>query len=115
MGSGLFGKSVTRAMAPLALLAGAAWLGQKAWAGLRSAVRGAAALEQSGGAIETVFKGSAPQVLDWTGSASTAVGLIKNEALRGTSGRFISRSSRRVARGSCPRRACITQQAQHLD
>ena len=66
-------------MAPLALLAGAAWLGEKAWAGLRSAVRGAADLEQSVGAIETVFHSSTPQMLNWASSAATAVALTKNE------------------------------------
>ncbi|WP_148053619.1 hypothetical protein [Frigoribacterium sp. PhB118] len=70
---------MTRALAPLALFARAAWLGQKVWAGLRNAVQGAADLEQSVGAIEIVFQSSEPQMLNWASSAATAVGLTKIE------------------------------------
>jgi phage-related protein len=46
---------------------------------LKDAVGQAADLEQSVGAIETVFKGSADQMLGWSKSAATAVGLTQNE------------------------------------
>jgi phage-related protein len=46
---------------------------------LKDAVGQAADLEQSVGAIETVFKGSADQMLSWSKSAATAVGLTQNE------------------------------------
>lgn len=45
----------------------------------KSAVGGAADLEQSVGAVQTVFKDAAPQMLEWADSAATAVGLTKNE------------------------------------
>ena len=43
------------------------------------AVKMAGDLEQSQGAIETVFKGSAKQMLKWSEGAATSVGLAKNE------------------------------------
>ena len=45
----------------------------------KSAVSGAADLEQSVGAIDSVFKGSAGQMHDWAKSAATDVGLTQNE------------------------------------
>lgn len=45
----------------------------------KSAVSGAADLEQSVGAIDSVFKGSAGQMHDWAKSAATDVGLSANE------------------------------------
>lgn len=45
----------------------------------KSAVSGAADLEQSVGAIDAVFKGSAGQMHEWAKSAATDVGLSKNE------------------------------------
>ncbi|ROP74082.1 hypothetical protein [Curtobacterium sp. PhB115] len=45
----------------------------------KDAVSGASELEQSVGAIETVFKGSADQMLSWSKSAATAVGLTQND------------------------------------
>ncbi|MEZ2371035.1 hypothetical protein [Arthrobacter sp. RCC_34] len=43
------------------------------------AVKMAGDLEQSQGAIKTVFKGSSGQMLKWSEQAATAVGLTKNE------------------------------------
>lgn len=45
----------------------------------KSAVSGAADLEQSVGAIDSVFKGSAGQMHEWAQSAATDVGLSANE------------------------------------
>lgn len=45
----------------------------------KSAVSGAADLEQSMGAIDAVFKGSAGQIHEWATTAATDVGLSKNE------------------------------------
>jgi phage-related protein len=45
----------------------------------KSAVSGAADLEQSVGAVDSVFKGSAGQMHDWAKSAATDVGLSANE------------------------------------
>lgn len=45
----------------------------------KSAISGAADLEQSVGAIDSVFKGSAGQMHEWAKSASTDVGLTQNE------------------------------------
>ncbi len=62
---------------------GVAVAGIAAAAGLGSffkdAVGQAADLEQSVGAIETVFKGSSDQMLSWSKSAATAAGLTQNE------------------------------------
>lgn len=43
------------------------------------AISAAGDLEQSVGAIETVFKGSSGQMLQWSASAASSVGLTKNE------------------------------------
>ncbi|MDQ4502186.1 hypothetical protein [Sinomonas sp. ASV322] len=48
-------------------------------AGFMSAITEAGGLEQSVGAIETVFKGSSAQMLQWSRDASAAVGLSKND------------------------------------
>lgn len=45
----------------------------------KSAISGAADLEQSVGAIDSVFKGSAGQMHEWAKSAATDVGLTQNE------------------------------------
>ena len=45
----------------------------------KDAVQMAGDLEQSQGAIETVFKGSSKQMLKWSKNAATSVGLTKNE------------------------------------
>ena len=45
----------------------------------KSAVSGAADLEQSVGAVDSVFKGSAGQMHEWAKSAATDVGLSANE------------------------------------
>ncbi|GAA2230261.1 hypothetical protein N1031_06945 [Herbiconiux moechotypicola] len=46
---------------------------------VKSVIAGAADLEQSVGAIDAVFKGSAGQMHEWSQSAATDVGLTKNE------------------------------------
>lgn len=78
-GGAAFSGSVLGSMKGL----GVAVAGIAAAAGLGSffkdAVGQAADLEQSVGAIETVFKGSADQMLSWSKSAATAVGLTQNE------------------------------------
>jgi phage-related protein len=45
----------------------------------KSAIGGAADLEQSVGAVDAVFKGSAGQMHEWSKSAATDVGLTQNE------------------------------------
>jgi phage-related protein len=45
----------------------------------KSAVSGAADLEQSVGAVDAVFKGSAGQIHEWASTAATDVGLTQNE------------------------------------
>jgi len=78
-GGAAFSGSVLGSMKGL----GVAVAGIAAAAGLGSffkdAVGQAADLEQSVGAIETVFKGSSDQMLSWSKSAATAVGLTQNE------------------------------------
>lgn len=46
---------------------------------LKGAITGAGDLQQSAGAISSVFKGSAGDMLAWSKTASTAVGLTQNE------------------------------------
>jgi phage-related protein len=46
---------------------------------VKDSIMAAGDLEQSVGAIESVFKGSAGQMLDWSKTASTSVGLTSNE------------------------------------
>lgn len=46
---------------------------------IKDTIAAAGNLEQSVGAIDAVFKGSAGQMHDWAGSAATNVGLTKNE------------------------------------
>lgn len=60
---------------PLMAAAGAATMGIF----VASAIKQAGALEQSMGAIDSVFKGSAGQMHDWAASAATAVGLTRNQ------------------------------------
>lgn len=78
-GGGLFGKSLLPSVGKLAAAAGAAFAAVGVGGFFKDAVQGAADLEQSVGAIETVFQSSAPQMLNWASSAATAVGLTKNE------------------------------------
>jgi phage-related protein len=78
-GGGLFGKSLMPSLGGLAVAAGSLFAAVGVGGFFKDAVAGAANLEQSVGAIETVFKGSAPQMLEWADSAATAVGLTKNE------------------------------------
>jgi len=78
-GGGLFGKSLMPSIGKLAVAAGGAFAAIGVGGFFQDAVQGAADLEQSVGAIETVFRGAAPQMLNWAGTAATAVGLTKNE------------------------------------
>lgn len=78
-GGGLFGKSLMPGIGTLAAAAGGLFAAVGVGGFFKDAVSGAAELEQSVGAIETVFKGSAPQMLSWAGDAATAVGLTKNQ------------------------------------
>lgn len=78
-GGGLFGKGLMPSVGKLAAGAGALFAAVGVGGFFKDAVQGAANLEQSVGAIETVFKGAAPQMLAWADSAATAVGLTKNE------------------------------------
>lgn len=73
------GAGIARTAAPLAVAAAAAWAIGKTVAFVTSSVSQAADLEQSVGAVETVFKGSSDQMLSWSKSAATAVGLTQNE------------------------------------
>lgn len=78
-GGALFSGGVLGSMKGL----GVAVAGVAAAAGVGSFLSGAitqaADLEQSVGAVETVFKGSSDQMLSWSKSAATAVGLTQNE------------------------------------
>lgn len=78
-GGGLFFASTLRAIGPLAAISAGLWVVGKVGGFFKDAVSGASELEQSVGAIETVFKGSAGQMLDWSNNAATAVGLTANE------------------------------------
>ena len=64
-----------KVLGPLAVLGGAAAIG----GGLKDAISGAGQLEQSVGAVQSIFKGGSDQMLAWSKDASTAVGLTKNE------------------------------------
>ena len=63
------------AVAGMAAYVGVQEIGQTLW----SSVQGAGDLEQSVGAISTVFGDSAADMLNWSDSAASAVGLSKNE------------------------------------
>jgi hypothetical protein len=72
-------KALARFVGPLALASiGVAVVGRVGWF-MKSAVTEAGNLEQSVGAIDAVFKGSAGQMHDWAKSAATDVGLTQNE------------------------------------
>ena len=64
-----------KVLGPLAALGGVAAIG----GGLKDAISGAGQLEQSVGAVQSIFKGGSDQMLGWSKDASTAVGLTKNE------------------------------------
>lgn len=74
-----FGQSFIPAMkgliAPAAIATGALAVGGF----VKGSLAAAADLEQSVGAIDAIFKGSASQMHEWAASAATAVGLTKNE------------------------------------
>jgi len=78
-GGGLFGKSLMPSIGGLAAAAGGLFAAVGVGGFFKDAVQGAADLEQSVGAIETVFKTAAPQMLSWADDAAVAVGLTKNE------------------------------------
>jgi len=78
-GGGLFGKSLMPSIGGLAVAAGSLFAAVGVGGFFKDAVQGAANLEQSIGAVESVFKGSSGQMLEWADNASTAVGLTKNE------------------------------------
>ena len=63
------------AVAGMAAYVGVQEIGQTLW----SSVQGAGDLEQSVGAISTVFGDSAGQMLNWSDTAASTVGLSKNE------------------------------------
>lgn len=74
-GGSKLGSTLAKVAAPLFALAGTAAMG----AFVKSAVSKAGDLEQSVGAIETVFKGSSKQMLQWSSDAATSAGLSANE------------------------------------
>ncbi|AWY04852.1 tape measure protein [Microbacterium phage Floof] len=69
------GNALRKAAGPLFALAGTAAMG----AFITNAVSKAGDLEQSVGAIETVFKGSSSQMLQWSRDAAISAGLSANE------------------------------------
>lgn len=79
LGGGRLGKTLMRSLGPLVLYAGAAAIGQAAFGYLKGAVGRAADLEQSLGAVDAVFKGSAGQLLGWADDSVSRVGLAKAE------------------------------------
>ncbi|UDL14789.1 tape measure protein [Microbacterium phage Gretchen] len=74
-GGSKLGNALKKAAGPLFALAGTAAMG----AFITSAVSKAGDLEQSIGAIETVFKGSSKQMLQWSRDAAVSAGLSANE------------------------------------
>lgn len=72
--SGLMGK-----LAPLAGVVAAAFSVRAISTFVSSAVSAASDLEQSIGGLESVFKGSADEMLKWSAGAATAVGLTKDQ------------------------------------
>jgi hypothetical protein len=72
--SGILG-SVGKLAAPLAVAFAGLGIGSM----LSDSISSAANLEQSVGAIDAVFKGSAAQMHDWAKTAATDVGLTQNE------------------------------------
>jgi hypothetical protein len=72
------GKFAAAFKAPLAGIAGAlAGIGIASF--FKDAIQGAGDLEQSIGAIESVFKGSSGQMKQWSRNAAKDVGLTSNE------------------------------------
>lgn len=71
--------SAVAGFAKAGVLAAGAWVGAKIVGGIKEVTAAAGDLQQSQGAIETVFKGSAGQMEKWSAGAQTAVGLTKNE------------------------------------
>ncbi|MDR6868721.1 phage-related protein [Microbacterium resistens] len=69
------GNALKKAAGPLFALAGTTAMG----AFITSAVSKAGDLEQSVGAIESVFKGSSAQMLQWSEDAALSTGLSENE------------------------------------
>lgn len=78
-GRGLLGAGLLRMAGPLAVASAAAWAIGKTAAFVGSAVSAAADIEQSTGAVETVFKSSSAQVLATSRSAASSLGLAGSE------------------------------------
>ena len=74
-GGSKLGSTLAKVAGPLFALAGTAAMG----AFITSAVSKAGDLEQSMGAIETVFKGGSAQMLQWSKDAAISAGLSRNE------------------------------------
>ncbi|WDS51651.1 tape measure protein [Microbacterium phage Barnstormer] len=74
-GGKTLGNTLKSAAAPLFALAGTVAMG----AFVKNAIAQAGALEQSIGAINTIFKGSATQMHEWSIGAATSTGLARNE------------------------------------
>ncbi|WP_067201122.1 phage tail protein [Microbacterium sp. XT11] len=74
-GGSKLGNALKAAAAPLFALAGTVAMG----AFVKNAIAQAGALEQSVGAINTVFKGSASQMHAWAQNAAVSTGLARNE------------------------------------
>lgn len=73
--AGKFGTAFKGAVAGVLATVGIREIGQ----GIGTAITGAGEMEQSVGAIDSVFKGSAKQMHQWSADASSAVGLSANE------------------------------------
>lgn len=81
-GKGMMGGvigAVGRMAGPLAIAFAGLQVGQMVASTISDGIAQAADLEQSVGAIATVFKGGADEMLAWSDQAATSVGLTKNE------------------------------------
>lgn len=78
-GGGLLGAGLLRRVGPLAVASAAAWAIGKTVAFVGSAVSAASDMEQSTGAVETVFKSSSAQVLAASRSAASSLGIAGSE------------------------------------
>lgn len=74
-----FGGGFMGAIKPIAGLAAGLFAADAVGGFFKNAIVGAGNLEQSMGAVQTIFKGSSAQVLGWSQDAATAVGLTSNE------------------------------------
>ncbi|WP_309102498.1 hypothetical protein [Microbacterium sp.] len=78
-GNADLGRALSRSFAPLGLAAGGAALAAAGATLVANAIAEAGKLEQSIGAINTVFKGSSVQMHGWAQGAATSTGLARNE------------------------------------